>query len=250
MEKYFYDMIFKRKSFHNFKDIPDSKISDETIKDIENKFYSFTPLIKDIKVKIKFVKDNENYKKNQEYLIFMYSQKKDNYLQNIGYLGEQLDLYLASINIGALWFGLGKTKMKKEDGLDFVIMIAIKKVDSSLFRKTITDVPRLELSKIISGDYYKDNIKDIRYAPSAVNSQPWFLETSKDYIKVYRIRRDSKTGILPIRFVNYLNRIDIGILLCFLDVCLLKNNIEYTKELYIEENVNKKKNLTAVYSIK
>ena len=29
----------------------------------------------------------------------LYSEKKDNYLQNIGYLGEQLDLYLTSLNI-------------------------------------------------------------------------------------------------------------------------------------------------------
>lgn len=36
--------------------------------------------------------------------------KNDNYLQNVGYLGEQLDLYLVSKNIGTLWFGIGKQK--------------------------------------------------------------------------------------------------------------------------------------------
>ena len=34
------------------------------------------------------------------------------YLQNIGYLGEQLDLYLVSKNIGTLWFGIGKVEEK------------------------------------------------------------------------------------------------------------------------------------------
>ena len=36
-----------------------------------------------------------------------YSENKDNYLTN-GYLGEILDLYLVSQNIGTLWYGLGK----------------------------------------------------------------------------------------------------------------------------------------------
>ena len=45
----------------------------------------------------------------------LYSEKKDNYLQNIGYIGEQLDLYLVSKNIGTLWFGIGKVKEKQLD---------------------------------------------------------------------------------------------------------------------------------------
>ena len=48
--------------------------------------------------------------KKQEKVILLYSEEKENYLMNIGYLGEQLDLYLASLNIGSLWFGLNKIK--------------------------------------------------------------------------------------------------------------------------------------------
>ena len=33
-------------------------------------------------------------KRGQEYCILFYSEKKENYLQNIGYLGEQLDFIL------------------------------------------------------------------------------------------------------------------------------------------------------------
>lgn len=35
--------------------------------------------------------------------LLFYSESKEGYLQNIGYLGEQIDLYLTSKNIGALW---------------------------------------------------------------------------------------------------------------------------------------------------
>ena len=92
MDNKLYDMIFKRKSFHLFRNIGNEKISDEEIIDIENKFKELKPLVDNIKVKIKIVKDKITCRRGQEYCILFYSEKKDNYLQNIGYLGEQLDL--------------------------------------------------------------------------------------------------------------------------------------------------------------
>ena len=127
MNKNLYEMIFKRKSFHFFRNIGNEKLSKEEIQDIENEFTNLKPLVKDIKVKIKIVK-KESVLRGQEYCILFYSEKKDNYLQNIGYLGEQLDLYLVSKNIGTLWFGIGKPEEQQLDGLDFVIMIAIAKI--------------------------------------------------------------------------------------------------------------------------
>ena len=123
-----YKMIFKRKSFHLFRNIGNEHLTEEELKDIEEKFSKLKPLVEDIKVKIKIVK-KESILRGQEYCILFYSEKKDNYLQNIGYLGEQLDLYLVSKNIGTLWFGIGKPDEQKLDGLDFVIMIAIAKID-------------------------------------------------------------------------------------------------------------------------
>ena len=135
MDSNLYEMIFKRKSFHLFRNIGNEHIAKEELKDIEEKFSKLKPLVEDIKVKIKIVK-KESILRGQEYCILFYSEKKDNYLQNIGYLGEQLDLYLVSKNIGTLWFGIGKPDEQKLDGLDFVIMIAIAKIDSpDKFRK-------------------------------------------------------------------------------------------------------------------
>lgn len=46
-----------------------------------------------------------------------------------------LDLYLASLNIGALWFGIGKVEEDTCNRLDFVIIFAIAKVADDKFRK-------------------------------------------------------------------------------------------------------------------
>ena len=39
------------------------------------------------------------------------------------------------------------------------------------------------------------------------------------------------------------NQIDIGILLCFLELCLNKNNIKFDRTLYVEANVDNDKKL-------
>ena len=246
-----YDMIFKRKSFHLFRNIGNEKISDEELKDIENSFNGLKPLVEDIKVKIKIVKDSTTCKRGQEYCILFYSEKKDNYLQNIGYIGEQLDLYLVSKNIGTLWFGIGKPEEKQLDGLDFVIMIAIAKIDSdNKFRKDMYKSKRKELSEIWNGNYYLDLANIARFAPSACNTQPWLVESSEKELKVYRYRKQGKRGIMPMDMVKYYNQIDIGIFLYFLELCLNKNNLKFERKLYVEEDVDAEKNLTAIYSIK
>ena len=249
MDNNLYEMIFKRKSFHLFRNIGSEHITSEELSDIEKEFSQLKPLIGDIKVKIKIVK-KESILRGQEYCILFYSEKKDNYLQNIGYLGEQLDLYLVSKNIGTLWFGIGKPDEKELDGLDFVIMIAIAKVDSEAkFRKDMYKSKRKELSEIWSGDKYLDIADIVRFAPSACNTQPWKVEASEKEIKVFRYRKEGKRGIMPKDRVIYYNQIDIGIFLCFMDLCLEHNNINYKRELYVEEDHEREYNLSAKYCL-
>ena len=248
MDEKLYEMIFKRKSFHLFRNIGNEHITDNELKDIKEQFAKFTPLVDDIEVKIEIAKDSTTCKRGQEYCILFYSEKKDNYLQNIGYLGEQLDLYLVSKNIGTLWFGIGKVEQKQLDGLDFVIMIAIAKVDSpDKFRKDMYKSKRKELSEIWNGDYYLDIANIVRFTPSACNTQPWIVDSSVNELKIFRYRKEGKRGIMPKDRVIYYNQIDIGIFLCLLELCLENNNIKYERDLYVEENHESEQNLTAEY---
>ena len=251
MKKELYDMIFKRKSFHLFRNIGKEKIKEEELDDIYKTFSKIEPLIKDIKVKIKIVKNETTCRRGQEYCILFYSEKKDHYLENIGYLGEQLDLYLVSKNIGTLWFGIGKVKEEKLDNLDFVIMIAIAKVDSEdKFRKDMYKSKRKELTEIWSGEQYNNIANIVRFAPSACNTQPWIVEEENEKLKIYRYKKPGKRGIMPKNKIIYYNHIDIGIFLCFLELCLDKNKINYEKKLYQEEDEEQEKNLIAIYKLK
>lgn len=247
----YYQMIFKRKSFHLFRGIGKESITDEELNDIEREFNKLEPLVKDISVKIKIVKEEPSCKRGQEYCILFYSEKKDNYLQNIGYLGEQLDLYLVSKNIGTLWFGIGTPEEKMLDGLDFVIMMAISKVDSSdKFRKDMYKSKRKKIEEMWSGDHYLEIADIVRFAPSACNTQPWKVEAKEDELKVYRYRKEGKRGIMPKNMVIYFNQIDIGIFLCFVELCLNHEKIEYDRTLYIENNHDDEMNLVATYKMK
>ena len=250
MDNELYDMIFKRKSFHLFRNIGDEHITEDELKEIEEYCNKLTPLVKDIKVKIKIAKGGVTCLRGQEYCILFYSEKKENYLQNIGYMGEQLDLYLVSKNIGTLWFGIGKAQEKQIDGLDFVIMIAIAKVDApDKFRKDMYKSKRKELNEIWQGNSYLDIGNIVRFAPSACNTQPWIVESTEKELKVYRYRKAGKRGIMPKDMVIYYNQIDIGIFLCFLELCMNKNMIKYEKTIYIEDNHEDEKNLIAKYKI-
>ncbi len=250
MNKELYDMIFKRKSFHLFRNIGNEHITEEELQDIEKEFSKLKPLDNNIKVKKKIVKEGATCHRGQEYCILLYSENKENYLQNIGYLGEQLDLYLVSKNIGTLWFGIGKVKEKQLDGLDFVIMIAIAKVDSpDKFRKDMYKSKRKEVSEIWNGDKYLDIANIVRFAPSACNTQPWLVEATEKNLKVYRYRKEGKRGIMPKNMVIYYNQIDIGIFLCFLELCLEHNNIKYDKKVFTEENHEQERNLIAEYML-
>lgn len=251
MEELFYQMIFKRKSFHLFRNVGNGKISESELKDIEEKFMMFKPLMSDIKVALKIVPaEKTTCKRGQEYCILLYSEKKDNYLQNIGYIGEQLDLYLTSLNIGSLWFGIGKTEETTYNGLDFVIMIAISKVNEDKFRKDMFKSKRKLLEEIWTGNNYLEVANISRYAPSACNTQPWVVESSKNKLTVYRYKKPGKRGIMPTEKVTYYNKIDIGIYLLFLEVCLKHKNVNYERNVYIDSNIgDEEKTLIAVYNL-
>ena len=233
MEKDLYSMIFKRKSFHIFRDI--GIINATELRNIEEAYKTFTPLVSEIKTAIKIVPAEETTcKRGQEYCILLYSEKKENYLQNIGYIGEQLDLYLASLGIGALWFGIGKSDEPTHNGLDFVIMIAIAKMPKDKFRKDMFKSKRKTLQEIWDGEYYQDIGNIVRFTPSACNTQPWKVSAEEKSLTIYRYKKPGKRGIMPADKVAYYNRIDIGIFLCFLELCLTEKGISFERELFTD----------------
>ena len=217
MNNTFYKMIFRRKSFHIFRNVGNESISKDELNDIQSAYSEFTPLNPGIKTGIRIVPEKQtNCKRGGEYCVLLYSEKKDGYLQNIGYLGEQLDLYLVSRNIGTLWFGIGKTKEEPFEDMEFVIMFSIRKIsDDSKYRKDMFKSKRKSVEEIWEGEQIPGVSDIVRFA-----------------ISVFRYKKPGKRGIMPADKVSYYNRIDIGIFICFMDICLGHNGVGFEKTLY------------------
>ena len=245
-----YEMIFKRKSFHLFRNVGNDIISEEELDGIRNAYDRFNRLYPDIRTAIRILPaDRVNFKRDAEYCILIYSEKKENYLMNAGYIGQQLDLWLVAHDMGSLWFGIGKPDEQTYDGLDYVIMIAVHKVkDPAQYRKDMFKAKRKELSEIWSGDGL--GIADItRFAPSACNTQPWFVENRDGRLTVFRYRKPGKRGIMPAASVSYFNRIDIGIYLCILEICMQKNGIAFERTLFIDDGGEAEMTKSAEYKL-
>ena len=244
----FYREIFKRKSFHFF--IGGEKTTEDDLNKINAFIETVEPLYSDIKTEIKIVPEKETTcHRGADYCILFYSEPKGDYLRNIGYIGEQIDLYLASLNIGALWFGIGKTKEKNIDGLEYVIMIALKRMPEKSFRKDMYKSKRKPIEEIWSGEQM--NIANIvRFTPSACNTQPWFVGNTENVLSIYRFKKPGKRGIMPVDKVVFYNRIDIGIFLYILETCLEEKCINFQKELFHDKGDSEaEKTLSAKYEL-
>ena len=249
MNTEYYSEILKRKSFHLFRNVGDDIIEEAELEEIKRAYASFDSLCPDIKTAIRIVPaDKVNFKRDAQYCILIYSERKDNYLVNVGYIGEQLDLWLVRHNIGSLWYGIGKPDAPTCEGLDYVIMIAVHKVsDPAMYRKDMFKAKRKPVEEIWSGD--RLGIAEIvRFSPSACNTQPWFAKNDSGVLTVFRYRKEGKRGIMPAKAVAYYNRIDIGIFLCILEICMAERGIVCDREIFVD-NDSGEYNMIARYSI-
>jgi nitroreductase len=227
-----YDMIFKRKSFRKFNDT--LILSKEELQDINQQIKSLNPLIKDIEIKCKIVPREKTTCKRGEYCLIIYSEEKEHYLLNIGYMFEQLDLCLASKNIGVCWYGMGKVNEPQYENFKYIIMMALGKGIESEFRKNYKKSKRKETRDIWKGDLSLEIADFVKYAPSACNTQPWRVICENYILKVYRTTEVK--SIMPKGKVPFYNSIDMGIFLYFLELTLSHNGFSFQRTLSPENN--------------
>lgn len=195
------EIIYKRKSTRSYEMTP---LSDETLEKIENYSKELKPLDDNIKTYFKIV-DNKNVRLflpwKAPHYIAIFSEQKEGYLRNVGFIYQQLDLYIQSLGIGSCWIGMGKYKPKDPN---FVILIGFGKTKKDLYREH-SEFKRKTLSEI--SDYEDIKLEPARLAPSGTNDQPWYFIHNKDSFDVYcKIH-----GIIK-KFTNSkMNKIDIGI---------------------------------------
>ena len=223
--------IYSRKSCRKYLD-------DEIDMTPIHKFISnVKPLNPDINYYYEILTKDEVNIKNRwsaPYYLALYSEKKENYDENIGFIFQQVCLYLQSIGIGNCWSGLDSIKQKNPD---FVILISFGK--SNKMTRDVEDFKRKSLKKI--SDYEDESLKPAQLAPSAINSQPWYFKHCEYGFDVYKV----KQNILKRKILKKWNGIDIGIALSHLYISNL-NSFEFK----IKENYEKIKGYEYIGSVK
>lgn len=207
-------MIERRRSVRKYRS---NAVDPATIQKIADFCSAAQPLYPDIRIQSHIVTREQvrfylPWKTPQ--LIAVFSENKPGYLENAGFIYQQVDLYLQSLGLGSCWLGLGKLRDMgiAANDMEFVILMAFGYPDGSDLRSYPQDFQRRPPSDI--ADSLDERLEPARLAPSSTNSQPWYFVHDGDIIHAYR----SEAGLLRHRMLGNMNRIDMGIALAHLYV--------------------------------
>ena len=185
------EMIGHRKSCRSFTGKPVDAEMIEKILSFEPK-----PLYPEIKVRMDIV-SRDKVKCicpwTTPQLITIYSEEVDGCLENIGFLFQQMDLYLQTLGLGVCWLGMGRMNPKtatQVEGMKFVIMLAFGHPKGDPLRHNLKGFKRRPMEQIT--DKADPRLEPARLAPSAVNSQPWYFTHDGDAIHVHCSKKGSR----------------------------------------------------------
>ena len=130
--------------------------------------------------------------------------------------------------------------------MDFAIMLIMEKSEEGQFRKSMHEAKRREADKIKTGEGFDSIAEVARFAPSAVNFQPWLMECEGNKIRVYR--KSMRMAKLKWDTLSFFQRMDVGIFMFFVEMCLKHEKKDFTRTLYIDKGEDLKE-LVAEYTI-
>ncbi|MDR2091451.1 MAG: hypothetical protein LBP62_07395 [Clostridiales bacterium] len=198
------EKIYERMSVRKYADIPVAVLDDG--KDVIQKF-GIVPLFKDIRCKIVLLKDGEVKNNRSKYCFGFYSDEAGGYLENVGFMGEQLALELQALGVGTCFWGMKRPigEAYALDGMRCVITMSAGYPEGA-GKRTIAEFERKPLTAISlkESDEY---IEAVRLAPSAINNQPWLVEKKGNSYNFYM----SKPSFFGKLFMGNMRKIDMGI---------------------------------------
>ena len=189
-------------------------IDNAVLADLLRYMEGLVPLIPGAKVEGRIIPtDHGNFlqKWKTPHFIAIFSDGSDEALLNVGFMYQQLDLYAQSLGLGTCWVGLGSLTDREcvPEGMKLAVMMAIGLPDNVLER-TAADFKRKPMNEL--SDQPDDRLEALRLAPSATNSQPWYVTHDGDTLHLFR----EELGIIKQRTHGRMNKIDMGIGLCHL----------------------------------
>ena len=205
-------VITKRKSTRNYKEVP---LTQEQLADIKAFMADLQPLFPELPYRAKIL-DASQVRCMQPWktphFVAVSTQDTADAFINVGFLFQQLDLYLQSKGLGVCWVGLGRPRKDLDEALTHAILMPFGIAAEPVWRDNVEQFNRKALSDI--ADTPDPRLECVRLAPSATNSQPWYIVHQGDQLHVYQVIQ----GPLKRMTLGKMNCIDMGIALCHLAV--------------------------------
>ena len=204
------EIIFKRRSIRSYQPEP---VSGEQLASIRAFMAQLVPLYPDIPVKAEIL-DASQVRCMQPWktphFVTISTQDSPEAFINVGFLFQQLDLYIQSLGLGSCWVGLGRPRKELDDTLTHAILMPFGIAAEPVWRDSADQFSRKSLAQI--ADTPDPRLEAVRLAPSATNSQPWHFLHDGEQLHVYQVIQ----GPLKRMTLGRMNCIDMGIALCHL----------------------------------
>lgn len=208
------EMIPHRRSVRAYRN---EAIAPETLAALQERMAELVPLIPGAKVTGRIIPTRHGsflQKWATPHFIVIFSEPTDDGLLNAGFMYQQLDLYAQSLGLGTCWVGLGSLEGGEPVpvGMKVAVMMAVGVPDGVARRTGAADFKRKAMAEIT--DRPDARLEALRLAPSATNSQPWFVTHAGETLRIWR----EELGLIKQRTHGRMNKIDMGIGLCHLYV--------------------------------
>ena len=197
-EEDLYSIIFQRKSIRKFDLDP---LDEDTLKEIRSHLQTLKPLHKDIKIEFKILSPDvvqRRWMREAPHYIAAFSEVKEGYLSNVGFMLQQMDLFFSAHGLGSCWQRI--PTLKKEglasSRLKFIILMAFGKPQETLHRTETSQFKRRSLEEISDIKGADDLLETARLAPSARNAQEWFFTGDAHLIHAYYRKPSIIAGLL------------------------------------------------------
>ena len=141
--------------------------------------------------------------------IAAYSKNEPAALVNLAFMLQQMDLFIQSNGLGALWNATARATEKQVQGLQYEICLLFGHAKNNPARTNRDEFDRKKPEEI-SNNPSLPLVEAVRLAPSARNRQPWFLSCQKGYVDFYC----KKGGVIDNTILKGLHWFDIGIAVC------------------------------------
>jgi nitroreductase len=207
-----YETIFKRKSIRDYDLTP---LDRHTLAEVMAHTSALKPLYDDIKIEMTLLSQKDVkglFLAKAPHYLAVFSETKDGYLTNAGFMLQQMDLFFSGIGIGSCWQGMPKPtkEILNRSKLEFVILLAFGKPKERLHRESVSEFKRKPLGEITDIKAADELLEPARLAPSAVNRQQWFFTGNASTIHAYR----AKSSFLTAFMFDKMSKVSMGIAIC------------------------------------